>query len=180
MARSRLAEADASRGAHRPVSPSAATADGVWTGRCTVSDVHGDLTDAQHAVAAHWKARAERAEIALDEALDFQRTAFRTIRELRGEMMYMRHRCARAEKVEAAAARMQADFSMMERARSRAEAELAELKQAYRESVARTEKAEWMLRQTIIDRNVGGGSRARRSRPPSGPVQVTPAAARRR
>ena len=127
-----------------------------------MSDAQSALTDAQHAVVAHWKARAERAEIALAEALDFQRTAFRTIRELRGEMMYMRHRCARAEKVEAAAARMQADFSMMERARSRAEVELAELKQAYRESVARTEQAEWMLRQTIIDRNVGGGSRARR------------------
>ena len=108
-------------------------------------------------VRAHWKARAVRAEIALDEALDFQRTAFQTIRELRGDMMYMRHRCARAEKVEAAAARMRADFSMMERARGEAEAELFKLSEAYRESVSRAEKAEWMLRQTIVDRH--GGSR---------------------
>lgn len=122
-----------------------------------MSDVHGDLTGAQHAVVAHWKARAVRAEIALDEALDFQRTAFQTIRELRGDMMYMRHRCARAEKVEAAAARMRADFSMMERARGEAEAELFKLSEAYRESVSRAEKAEWMLRQTIVDRH--GGSR---------------------
>lgn len=61
-------------------------------------DIRIDSTDAPTDVVTYWRARAEKAEAALDEAMDFQRTAFRTIRDLHGDVMYLRHRCARAER----------------------------------------------------------------------------------